>query len=248
MSPTGPAAGETISVIMAVKDGASFVDAALESAAEQTRAPAEIVVVDDGSTDDTAAVVTAWADGQTTPVHLIRQENQGASAARNRAIDASTGDYVAILDADDRWPPERLAHMAGHLDAHPDTGIVLGRQEVAIEAGAPLPYWLEDADGEATGAVAPARLPVGTNSFVARRAIFDRLGGYAPDMRHGEDTDWILRARDAGIGVTVLDVVVLVRGIRGTNLTLETDGQRRAIFDVLQRRMARRRDPDGPPS
>jgi len=248
VSAPSATAGETISVIVAVKDGAGFVRDALESAAGQTRSPTEIVVVDDGSTDGTADVVATWAAGQPIAVQLFRQENQGAAAARNRAIEVSTGGYLAILDADDQWPTDRLAHMAGHLDTHPDVGIVLGRQEVAIDEGAPLPYWLEDAVDGATGEVAPSRLPVGTNSFLARRSVFERIGGYAPEMRHGEDADWILRARDAGIGVAVLDVVVLVRGIQGTNLTLETDGQRRAIFDVLQRRMARRRDLEAPPS
>jgi glycosyltransferase involved in cell wall biosynthesis len=260
-SPTSPTGAGTISVIVAVKDGAAFVHEALESVVAQTRAPLEIVVVDDGSTDGTAAVVTDWAAGQAITVHLIRQENRGAAAARNRAIEHSTGDYLAVLDADDRWPADRLADMAGHLDTHPEVGIVLGHQRVAIDEGAPLPAWLlatgepttgepttdEPAAGEPAAVGTPARLPIGTNSFLARRTVFEQIGGYATDMRHGEDTDWVLRARDAGVELTVLDRVVLVRGIRGTNLTLDTEAQRRALFDVLQRRMVRRRDATGAP-
>lgn len=226
----------TISVIMAAYNAAAFISEAIESALEQTRPAHEIVVVDDGSTDATADVVRGFPQ-----VRYLHQQNQGASAARNRAIEASTGSYLAVLDADDLWPAQRLEAMADHLDAHPEVGIVFGQQEVLLEGDGPWPAWLAPATDPASGVIDPSLLPVAANSFVARRSAFDTVGLYATDMRHGEDTDWFLRAREAGIGHEILPDVVLVRRVHGSNLTVETDGQRTAMFDVLHRRIERRR-------
>lgn len=229
----------TVSVVIPVRDGAAFIGEAIASARRQTRPPMEIIVVDDGSTDETAAVVRAIPG-----VRYLHQVNRGPAAARNAAIALAGGDYVAPLDADDLWPEERLELLAARLDAEPDLGVVLGRQTLLADGHAAMPGWVP---GTASGVrptaadPAPGDLPHPTGAFLARRSLFDRVGGYAEDLRHGEDTDWVLRVREAGVRVALVDDVVLVRRLHQDNLTLDEAGQRRAMFEVLQRRIARRR-------
>ena len=109
----------TISVIVPCYNSAAFVREALLSVLAQTRAPLEVLVIDDGSTDDTADVVRGIDDPR---VHYHYQENAGVSAARNRGLDLAAGDFVAFLDADDRWRPRALAVLAAVLETSP--GIV----------------------------------------------------------------------------------------------------------------------------
>ncbi len=109
-----PVDGPTISVVIPAYNEASRIAGALESVFAQTRPPLEILVVDDGSTDDTATVAERYG------ARVIAQKNLGISAARNRGIDEATGDWIALLDADDRWMPERLEWLARASAALPE--------------------------------------------------------------------------------------------------------------------------------
>jgi len=101
-----------ISVVIPAYNAGRYIGRAIDSVLAQTRPPDEIIVVDDGSTDDTAAVVRGYGD----KVRFIRQENAGASVARNTGIEAATGDWIAFLDADDEWLAEHLRLHAGLLE------------------------------------------------------------------------------------------------------------------------------------
>jgi glycosyltransferase involved in cell wall biosynthesis len=98
----------SISVIIPCYNGARFLRDTLQSVLVQTLPPLEVIVVDDGSTDDSAAIAESYGP----PVRVIRQSNQGESVARNRAISEARGEWVAFLDADDLWLPEKLAAQA----------------------------------------------------------------------------------------------------------------------------------------
>ena len=228
MTPFG-----TTTVIIPVFNGEKHIAAALESVRAQTRPVQEVIVIDDGSTDATAAIVESFPE-----VTLLRQANQGPSAARNRGIMRASGDYLAMLDADDLWPANRQEIVAGMLDADPSLGLVMGTQRLLVEPGATLPYWVPE--GDLTD-IDPEELPRPTGAFVARRSVYEVVGLYEESMVHAEDTDWFLRSRDLGILWALIPDVVLIRRIHGGNLTCDTEAQRRSMFEVLQRRMARRR-------
>ena len=102
----------TVSVVIPCYNGAAFLREALDSVLAQTRPPLEVIVVDDGSTDDSAAIAESYGP----PVRVIRQENQGESVARNRGIDEARGDWIAFLDADDVWKPEKLARQLAAVE------------------------------------------------------------------------------------------------------------------------------------
>src|SRR5688500_924354 len=109
-----------VSVIIPVYNGARFLRAALESVFAQTYRPIEVIVVDDGSADDSGVIAQSFPE-----VRYIRQENQGVAAARNNAIEAARGEFFAFLDQDDLWTPEKLRLQIEHLLDHPEVGYTL---------------------------------------------------------------------------------------------------------------------------
>src|SRR5262245_40987394 len=113
-----PASGDTISVIIPLYNRRAEIGRALRSALRQSRAPDEIVVVDDASGDGSAEAVAALGEGR---IRLLRHErNQGAAAARNTGIAAAVGDWIALLDSDDEWESEKLARQLDALRTAPD--------------------------------------------------------------------------------------------------------------------------------
>jgi succinoglycan biosynthesis protein ExoO len=103
----------SVSVVIAAKDAGAFIADALRSALAQTRRDLEVIVVDDGSVDDTSDVVRACANGDPRVLLLRNDRSQGVSRARNRAIGEARGDWIAVLDADDAFLPDRLERMVG---------------------------------------------------------------------------------------------------------------------------------------
>jgi len=110
----------SVSVIIPTYNRAAFIRAAVDSALNQTRIPEEIIVVDDGSTDDTDRILEQFG----RPVRVIRQENRGRSAARNVGIRHATGDAVIFLDSDDLLMPNSIERCAQTLEDHPEVGVV----------------------------------------------------------------------------------------------------------------------------
>ena len=121
------------SVIIPAFNLAEFLGEAIDSALAQEPpgGPIEVIVVDDGSADDTPGVVARYGDR----IRAVRQENAGTIAAVSRGIEMSRGQFIAQLDADDRWPPDRLARHVAVLDAEPDVGLVHGDMAITDRAG-----------------------------------------------------------------------------------------------------------------
>ena len=111
----------SVSVIIPVHNGAPYIREAIESVMSQALPAAEIIVVDDGSTDETSGILSAMEN-----VRYVRQEKSGQAIARNRGFAESTGDLIAFLDADDVWMPEKLALQVAALDSDPPFDCVFG--------------------------------------------------------------------------------------------------------------------------
>jgi glycosyltransferase involved in cell wall biosynthesis len=114
---------------------APFLPGALESVFAQTRPADEVLVVDDGSTDDTHEVLQPYADR----IRVVRQDNSGRSGARNRAIEEARGELLSFLDSDDRWLPDKLARQVPVLEADPRVGMVHGHVDLIGSDDEPLP-------------------------------------------------------------------------------------------------------------
>lgn len=229
-----------VTVIVPVHDGERFLAEALESAFAQDYRPIEVVVVDDGSEDATGSVARSF-DG----VRYLRQARQGPAVARNAGVAASSGEFLAFLDHDDVWLPDKLTIQIGYLLHHPDVGCVLGRQELLLEPGVSPPAWLrpDRLFGDPGGIPFP--------SMVVRREAFDAVGPFDPTFRISEDTDWLIRCRRAGVRIEVLPHVVLRRRIHGSNLTHRAGGPERGLLRSIRAAVHAHRHlqpEEGPPS
>lgn len=142
---TGTASGVpvSVSIITPCYNGAKFIERTLASALAQTFAPLEIIVIDDGSTDDSAAIVARMA----APVRLLRQANQGESVARNKGLAEARGTHVLFLDADDLIEPDSLAHLTAAVAGKPGAVALMGCAWFETDPAAP--YTTKDATNTA---------------------------------------------------------------------------------------------------
>lgn len=190
-----------ISIIIPTFNYGRFIAEAIQSALGQTLKPVEVIVVDDGSTDDTAEVVERFGDR----VRYIRQENAGVSMARNNGVAASRGELIAFLDADDIWEPTKLERQAEKFAADSEIGLVhCGMREFDSESGETIAMLTEGMEGEVADELLLWDRPVivgpGGTIMVSRKA-FEEAGGFDPRMACGEDWDLCYRiARSYKVG------------------------------------------------
>lgn len=180
-----------VSVVIATYNMAGFLPLALRSALAQTYRNTEVLIIDDGSTDATAdAVAPFLADAR---VRYLTQENAGQAVAKNRGIRESTGDYVAFLDADDLWAPEKLEAQMPLFAASRAVGVVCSAFSYIDENGDPLPRVPGKLHrGRVSGPLLISNF-VGFGTSVVRRECFERLGTFNESLGMGIDYDLWLR-------------------------------------------------------
>jgi glycosyltransferase involved in cell wall biosynthesis len=219
-----------ISVVIPVFNGAAYIGQAIESVLVQTLAPEEVVVVDDGSSDSTAQVVEQYAPG----VLYRWQANQGPGAARNLGIRKSKGELLAFLDSDDLWLPEKLRLQKAAFDDDPELDLVFCQMSQFRETG-------PDEAALSDEAAQPSPL---ISCMLARRAAFERVGPLRPDLK-AEFVDWYLRAREAGLRMRTLDVLLVKRRLHSANFTLLNKDMPREYLHLLKASLDRRRTKAG---
>ncbi len=184
-----------VSVIIPTYNRREYVQEAIDSVLAQTFTDYEIIVIDDGSTDGTGEALRARYRDR---IHYEWQENQGESVARNRGIELAKGKYIAFLDSDDRWLPEKLEKQVAYLDEHPGVGMVVCQAVVIDSDGHPLasvPMLASNLAPEdlSLGALS-IRCTIGNTSMVmCRQCTLSTVGGFDPEIRYGEDWDLYIR-------------------------------------------------------
>jgi glycosyltransferase involved in cell wall biosynthesis len=222
-----------LSVVMPAFNHARYIVEAIDSVLAQIPDDAEVIVVDDGSSDETAAL----AERIGPPVRVIRAAHAGIGATMNRGIDEARGALIASIDADDRWLPGKMALQLAALDADLSLDVVFGyvRQFVSPEVPDGARY-------ELTGQPM-AGLVRGT--MLIRREAWDRVGPMDTDLILGEFIGWYARAIDAGLTMRMLPDVVYERRVHGRNTVIrERDAQGdyiRVVKAAIDRRRARAR-------
>ncbi len=216
---------QSLSVIIPTFNSAHLVTQAVESVLAQTLPAQEIVVIDDGSQDDTQIRMRRYAGR----VRYIRQSNQGVSAARNHGVRVSSGSVIGFLDADDVWHPEKAAIQVLVLKAHPEIGLLGTR---SFEWPCPeFPHVQSNSDKDVT------RLPLwrllvqncfATSSVFVRRAAFDAAGGFDLNLRGPEDRDLWWRIAEicevARLESTLMGYRMVEGSLSAQPLTMEAGG------------------------
>ncbi len=184
-----------VSVIIPVYNGAATIGRALKSVFDQTFTEYEIVVCDDGSTDDTSALLAGYGD----LIRVLRQANRGFPAARNAAVAASRGELIALIDHDDQWLPRKLEVQVAALQN--DRGAVLVYSDVTVvnEAGdesRASPVAAATAHAPSMDEMLARLWPIMPSTVVMRRDAFDRTGGFCESL--GQDLDFWPLIREQG--------------------------------------------------
>jgi glycosyltransferase involved in cell wall biosynthesis len=223
---TGP---PIVSVIMPVYNGAAFVAQAIASVLSQTFAELELIIVDDGSTDQTAAAVAEFRDSRLLYVH---QANRGVSAARNLGIARTTAPWVAFLDSDDRWLPTKLDAQLAALRSAPEAGAVYCGATYCNERGdvlADLPARME---GDALNALLLGN-PISMSTGMVRRSVLDKVGTFKDDILFCEDWELWLRIAEATTFVRVEERLVVIVD-RSNSLGKRADEMRDSSIRLLE--------------
>jgi glycosyltransferase involved in cell wall biosynthesis len=220
-----------ISVMIGVYNAEPYLAEAIVSVLAQDYVPLELIVVDDGSNDGSAEVAKSFPQ-----VNYFFQENAGNGAARNRAVEAATGDLFAFVDADDRFTPGKLTLQKAALDADPALDMVFGHVREFLSPE------LDEETRSALRPPAPEPMPwTAPNLMLIRRESFLRVGPFSTTFRVGVTVDWFARASEAGLRYAVLPEVVLERRLHTQNNGLRERGARSQYLDVIRAAMERRR-------
>jgi glycosyltransferase involved in cell wall biosynthesis len=218
-------------VIIGVYNGGRYLAEAIDSVLAQTYPVLELIVVDDGSTDESGAIAEAYG----APVRCIRQTNGGMAAARNRAIPEAKGSYLAFLDADDRFCPDKLRCQLAVVDTEPALDIVYGHV---------TEFLTPDIDEHGRALVrapihdAPWPTP---NLMLVKRESFLRVGLFSTDLKVGIGVDWCARANELGLRSTVPPIVVLERRLHAENNGIRQRQSKSQYLHVLKAALDRRR-------
>src|SRR5712691_7880065 len=179
----------SVSVLLPVWNGEAFLEQAMESILRQTLSSFELIVIDDGSTDRTAAIAEKFASGDSR-VRVLGRLHEGFSGTLNAGIAAARGEYVARMDADDISLPERLQKQVAYLDAHPECVAIGAWIEVVNETGrhVGLKTFVTTHD-EITAVLLRGVSPMAHPTVVARRDALRAVGGYDARYYPSEDLD-----------------------------------------------------------
>ena len=214
-----------VSVLVPIYNRAAYLPDAVQTLCAQTWPDLEVILADDGSDDDTPEIIAALTEGRiqlpeqerrqgTLTIRSVRQTHQGVSAARNLALSAASGSFIAFLDSDDLWMPEKAEKQVRYLLNHPACNIVFCGYENFIDTEA------EEISQEQQQLLSEV-IPDYLASAMARREVFDRIGTFSVKLRRGEDTEWVMRAKLLGENKgDLIPEVLYKRRIHDGNITL----------------------------
>ena len=220
-----------VGIVVPVHDGRRFLSKALRSAFDQRYRPIDVIVVVDGSTDDSAVIARSFDD-----VSVVTQPHLGVSAARNRGLEAVKADLITFIDADDEMAADGLTKQVAFMVSHPEIGFVFGHSDVGLEQGISRPGWVRAPLGHTD--------PVPMASALFRSSLLEEVGGFDPSRRQGEWFELHSRLVEAGMEVAVIEDTVVRYRVHGANRSDPAEFQA-GMFRSLKAKLDRRRASDG---
>ncbi len=217
-----------ISIVVPVYNGEKFIREAIGSIIDQNYPAIEIIVVDDGSTDNTRKIVNSMD----LDIRYFYQPNQGPAAARNRGIQNATADFIAFLDVDDYWPDKNLLVLMAEMQQNPDIHIVRGYAQLVKEDIHRSIEYLGNPKESYANYIGAA---------LYRQTVFSTVGFFDPMLMFGEDTDWYNRADEQKIPMKRLEDITLYVRRHGGNMTLNKSQEELSPLRLFKNRLDRRR-------
>jgi glycosyltransferase involved in cell wall biosynthesis len=236
-APRVPGPRPSFSAVVAAYQAAPFIGDAIESLLAQTLLPVEVIVCDDGSTDDLQEALAPYA----ARIVLLRQENRGPAAARNTAARAASGDFLAVLDADDVYFPERLEALAELSANRPDLDILTTDCRIVFEGRIVRNCYGSDyrfAADDQRRAILEENF-VGPGHMAVRRERFLAVGGFDESFRQAEDWDCWIRMILSGSRVGLVDEPLAEYRIRPPRLASDRVGMLEGRIAVLEKTAGR---------
>lgn len=222
-----------ISVILPVFNGEKYLRDAIESVRAQTYPVSELICVNDGSTDGTRDILQSLGIAIT---HIDTGVNLGIGGARNVGLEKASGEYIAFMDADDLWLPEKLKTQMQVFDTKPEVEALFCSMECFISPDIP------ESDRAALycpPGVQPAYIP---SAFIVRAESFYRVGLFEPKWRIGEFIDWFARAKAVGLTYETLPDVLLRRRIHTNNVGVTARSSRADYLRILKESLDKRKE------
>lgn len=220
-----------VSVIIPLYNAAPWLAATIESVLGQSAPPRQVIVVDDGSTDQSAAIARRYLP----QIELVQQPNAGCAHARNRGVALATGDYLAFLDADDYWAREKLALQLAAFAQTPALEAVWGQVKQTCTTPTAQP--------DAVGFSMDVQDGYHLNTLLIRRQAFHRIGGFDPTIPLTNAVEWLWRARRLGLVSQMLPDVLAWRRIHGENMSIRERSRIHAeYFRLIRQRREEQRD------
>lgn len=225
-----------VSVVIPSRNYGHYVGAAIKSALNQESVDTEVIVVDDGSADDTAEVAAGFPS-----VLYVRQGHRGVGAARNAGVRRASCDAVAFLDADDIWKPDKLRVQLEALTADESRHVIYGHVQEFLS---------DDVGSEGDQLKVrpePYAAPIPSTMLIPRKVLAE-VGDFREDRDSGEALDWTLRLRERGFNIfAVADVVTLRRVHANNSGRITREAQHREYLEAVKRSLDRRRQTGGAP-
>ncbi|HQA82534.1 MAG TPA: glycosyltransferase [Syntrophales bacterium] len=218
-----------VSVIIPVYNGENFIREAVDNVLSQKYPALEIIIVNDGSTDGTEAVI-----GQLpADIRYFSQTNSGPAAARNKGIQDASGEFITFLDADDLWPENNLNVMVDEMLKNPDMEVIRGYAQL-------MEVNKKTGNYEYVGNPKES-FPHYIGAAIYRRSAFEKVGLFDPMLRFGEDSDWFLRAADLNLNMKRLEETSLFVRRHGGNMTEGRNMLELNVMKVFKKSLERRR-------
>jgi glycosyltransferase involved in cell wall biosynthesis len=217
-----------ISLIIPAYNAGRYLREAIDSVLHQTTVPRQIIVVDDGSSDDTLEVARSYGRA----VAVISQLNAGTSVTRNRGLAEANEPMIAFLDADDRIVPSKLERQLQVLSDHPDAMLCLCRA---------CDFWSPDLPASARhrAKLAPQFRPGQAGTWLVRREAFQRIGSFniSPDFKFSEGSELYTRIEGSGLGIVRIEDMLVERRLHASNKTTNSKAHLDGIMALMKRRL-----------
>jgi glycosyltransferase involved in cell wall biosynthesis len=215
-----------VSVLIPVYNGERYLAEAIESVLAQSYRPLEVIVIDDGSTDESARVAQQFS------VCYFFQPNGGTSAARNSGIEQAHGEFLAFLDQDDLWMPEKLSRQMAAFETRPELDAVFGQVE----------QFSSPDTARSARFVGMILNGLHAGAMLIRRAAFMRVGLFEANWKIGQFVDWYARAAEVKIESATLPDIVMRRRVHQNNLTIRSREVAKVEYiQILKAALDRRR-------